>query len=50
MDGVEIKAGQFKNVQTETQTVNVGELANGLYFVRLLGTVGWRSKAFVVAK
>jgi len=49
-EGVEMKAGQFKNVQTGTQIVNVGELANGLYFVRLLGTDGWRSKAFVVAK
>jgi len=50
VEGLEIKAGQFKNVQTGTQTINVSEFANGLYFVRLLGTDGWRTKAFVVTK
>ena len=50
VEGLEVKAGQFKNVQTGTQSVNVSDLANGLYFVRLLGTDGWRTKAFVVTK
>ena len=50
VEGLEMKAGQFKNVQTGTQSVNVSDLANGLYFVRLLGTDGWRTKAFVVTK
>lgn len=49
-EGVEIKAGQFKNVQTGTQTINVSNFANGLYFVRLLGSDGWRTKAFVITK
>lgn len=48
--GVEVQSGQFKNVQTGTQTINVGGLANGLYFARLMGTDGWRTKAFVVSK
>ncbi len=50
VEGLEIKAGQFKNVQTGTQTINVSNFTNGLYFVRLLGTDGWRTKTFVVAK
>lgn len=50
VEGLEIKAGQFKNVQTGTQTINVSDFANGLYFVRLLGSDGWRTKAFVVTK
>ncbi len=48
--GAEVQTAQFKNVQTGTQTLNVGGLANGTYFVRLLGTDGWRTKAFVVTK
>ena len=50
VEGLEVKAGQFKNVQTGTQSLNVSNLANGLYFIRLLGSDGWRTKTFVVAK
>jgi|GEM_PF-720717 len=50
VEGIEVKAGQFKNVQTGTQSLNVSNFANGLYFIRLLGSDGWRTKAFVVTK
>ena len=49
-EGLEIKSMQLKNVQHGTQTLDVSELANGLYFARLIGSDGWRTKTFVVAK
>ncbi len=48
--GAEIQTSQFKNVLKGTQTINVSGLASGLYFARLLGTDGWRTKSFVVSK
>ena len=45
-----ISNSKLTNVQKSIRQINVGDLANGTYFVTIYGTDGWRTKLFQVAK
>ena len=45
-----ITQSKLTNVQKGVQEVNIGNLANGTYFVTVYGTDGWRTKLFQVVK
>jgi len=50
MTGSLLKTGQWKNAQNETQTLDVSNLPNGQYLVRIQTTEGIATKMFVVAR
>jgi Secretion system C-terminal sorting domain/PA domain len=45
-----LKTVKLKNIQTRTQQINVSDLENGYYFVKIIGKDGWRTKVFTIAK
>ena len=45
-----VTQSKLTNVQKGVQEVNIGNLANGTYFVTIYGTDGWRTKLFQVVK